>query len=143
VMRLVADTTVPGFVNVLCNAPDSQGCQAGQSPATGGPIILTYTKKANFDEDFIFIDRKIEHGKYTLYTTDKTSQGPAYVRGTVLGVAANNDGASWGVESLTGLGTPQTKAQKAVSHLTLDQSLTPNALRRLQHMKASLPTVNR
>lgn len=136
VVKVLADTTIPGFVNTLCNQPDEFGCGQGTSPATGGLISLKFVTKINTIEQFKFNNWKLVNHVVTVDSTDLTSQGPASVQGTILGVNVNNTGASWGIEDVSGKGSPGAKAQTAKSKLALDQSLTPKALKRLQYMKA-------
>jgi len=140
VVKLLADTTIQGFANNLCNAPDEFGeCTLGTSPATGGPISLGFVTKKGFVEVFTFNDYKRENFKITINATDQTSQGPASVQGTVLGTSVNNPGASWGISTVSGKGSPGSQARKAQSHLTLEKSITPQALRRLQRLRGETP----
>ena len=134
---VLADTSVPGFSNTLCNGPDQfGGCAGGISPATGGLVSLGYVTATGQVEVFTFNDYKLEAFKVTLNSTDQTSQGPASVQGTVLGTSVSNkNGASWGIEALSGKGSPGSQVAKAKSHLSLESSLPAPALKRLQRLR--------
>ena len=135
VVKVLADTTVPGFTNELCTGPDPFGDCAQTSPATGGLITLTYVTKRGNIEIFTFNDYKLENFKVTLNSTNQTSQGPASAQGTVLGTTVNKTTATWGFDTVRGKGSPGSKVQNAQSQLMLEKSLTPQALRRLQRLR--------
>lgn len=82
IVKVLADTTIPGFTNEVCIGPDPFGDCAQTSPATGGLITLTYATKRGNIEIFTSNDYKLENFKVTLNSTNQTSQGPASVQGT-------------------------------------------------------------
>jgi hypothetical protein len=127
VLKLHADTTIPGFVNELCIAPDPfGGCEGGISPATGGLISLAFTKKRGDIEVFTSGDFRRENFKITLDSVSTISQFPGKVQGTVIGTNVSTD-ASMAFDTETGKGTPAT-------HSLLERSVTPQTLRRLQRL---------
>jgi hypothetical protein len=135
IVKVLADTTIPGFMNELCIGPDPFGGCAQISPATGGLITLTYVTKRGNIEIFTSNDYKLENFKVTLNSTNQTSQGPASAQGTVLGTTVSKTTAAWGFDTVSGKGSLGSKAQKSQSQLTLEKSLTPQALRRLQRLR--------
>ena len=134
VVKLLADTTMPGFVNDLCNGPTPiGGCLQGKSPATGGLISLAFVTKISYVDQLTFSEWKLENHVITIDSTDRTSQGPASVKGTLLGTNVNvssSGAAVWGIEVLSGKGSLGANAKKAQSHLALENSMPPQALRR-------------
>jgi hypothetical protein len=131
-LKLLADTTIAGFVNTLCNGPDPfGGCTQGTSPATGGLISLTYVKKRGYIEIFTFSDFKRENFKVTLNSSDQTAQGPASVQGMVLGTNVANDGASWGLEILGNNGSHNGEDH---AKAMLGKTMSPQTLRRLERL---------
>jgi hypothetical protein len=124
ILKVLADTTIAGFTNELCNGPDpfsDTGCAQGTSLATGGLISLRYVTTRGYIQIFTGNDYELEAFKVTVNSTFKTFQGRASVQGTVLGTNVNNNGASWELETQSSKGSPGAKVKKAQSALSLDQ----------------------
>jgi hypothetical protein len=84
----VDTSTIPGFDNHLCLAPDyeTDTCDGGEVPATGGLIAVTFVKTNVYWEASTTSDKVRRNGTPDTTTTSGTYAASADMEGTVVGV---------------------------------------------------------
>jgi hypothetical protein len=84
----VDTSTIPGFDNHLCLAPnyETDTCDGGEVPATGGLIAVTFTKTNVYWEASTTSDKVRRNGAPDTTTTTGTYSASADMEGTVVGV---------------------------------------------------------
>jgi hypothetical protein len=140
VLNLLADTTIPGFENDFCLAPNEfgGGCDQGTSPATGGIISIAYVKQlGNIDVSTTGVFQEANFQVTTAYLLNgSVSSGSS--QGTVIGNNLSIEKTSLGLSTLTGAFGPPPPTGKSTtlgkSHSMLEKLLTPQALLRLQRL---------
>jgi hypothetical protein len=118
VITVNANTDIPGFDNYICVTPnyDTDSCDGGELPATGGTINVTFTRIPAYAEAQVTTDKIRQNGVLTSSITKAVYNFDAVMVGTVLGVTAHPY-----TKAITGsliLRTNQTKTAQVISRAT-------------------------